>query len=65
MGPLDPADGVADPGRDRRARSLGGIPQPAAPPAEAGGAGEFADERVPFGRQPGRALDVVARVRLG
>ena len=64
MGPLDPADGVTDPGRDRRARPLGGVPQPPAPAAEAGGAGELVDERVAFGRQPGRSLDVVVCVRL-
>ncbi len=31
---------------------------------EAGGAGELVDQRVAFGRQPGRALDVVMGVGL-
>jgi hypothetical protein len=64
VSPLDPADGVADPGCDRGARPLGGVPQPPAPAAEAGGAGELVDERVAFGRQPGRSSDVAVGVRL-
>ena len=65
MGMLDAADGVTDPGRDCGARPLGGVPQPPAPPAKTGGAGEFADERIAFGSQPGRPFDVAMRVRLG
>ena len=64
MDPLDPADGVTNPGRGGGARPFGAIAEPPAPPVQTGSASEFADERVTFGRKPGRALDVVARVRL-
>jgi hypothetical protein len=33
MDPLDPADGIADPGRDGAARSLGDVSQPPGPAA--------------------------------
>ena len=65
MGPLDAADGVTDPGRNRRPRPLGRVPQPPAPAAKTGGAGEFVDQRIAFGSQPGRSFDVVMCVRLG
>jgi hypothetical protein len=52
-------DRVVDAGGDRLAGALAVVAEPAAPAAQAEGAAQLADERVPFGGGPGGPFEVV------